>query len=298
VVTTTEWLFEAPVAHHEMLLAETPGVAAPAPAPPIVRSETQPPQQTLYARIPLGGESPAPPLTGIFIPDGYKLRGPVDLVLYLQGHRTQPDAAWFRALTIDQYWNSARFPRWALREATNASGKNVVLVAPTMGVRSQATLFGRRGGLDTYLDQVMAVLAGYGPFRAQGTRPVVGNIILACHSGGGARMYQLVTLGNRLASRVRECWAFDSMYGQGIEDAWYAWAKRHPGARLYVHYGSGGTVEHSRRLDALARCQGVRGPCQRLANVFVEGRTSLPHNNVPIEHWFKRLRAASWLPNK
>lgn len=293
MVTTTEWLFEAPVAHRQALLPETAPMQIPAPAPPIVRTEAQPPQQTLYLRIPVGGESPARPLTGVYIPDGYKLRGAVDLVLYLQGHRTQPDAAWFRALTIDQYWNSARFPRWALREATNASGKNVVLVAPTMGVRSQAALFGKRGGLDSYLEQVMVALA-----TSVGTRPAVGNIILACHSGGGARMYELVTVGNKLGSRIRECWAFDSMYGQGVENAWYAWAKRHPAARLYVHFGSGGTAGHSRRLAELARCQGVRGPCQPLANVFVEGRTSLAHNNVPIAHWYKRLRAASWLPNK
>jgi len=288
VTTSTDWVFEAPMAHRETTVS----------APLISHTETSPPEQTLYARIPLGGESPARPLTGIFIPSGYRVRGPVDLILYLQGHRTQPDAAWFRALTIDKYWNSARFPRWALREATNASRKNVVLVAPTMGVRSQATQFSKPGGLDAYLERVMAVLSTNGQFRKLGTPPEVGSIILACHSGGGARMLELVTVGNKLASRVRECWAFDSLYGAGIESAWYNWARRHPAAKLYVHYGSGGTAGHSTRLADMAACKAITTPCKRLANVFVEGRTSLLHNNVPIEHWTKRLRMAGWLGEK
>lgn len=314
MTTSARWLFEAPIAHHEAFaatahaesedatawLAQTPGWSAEAAvaAPPISHGEARPLEQTLYTPIPLGGESPARPLTGIFIPSGYNVRQLVDVLVYLQGHRTNPDAAWFRGLTIDKYWDSKRFPRWALREATNASGKNVVLVAPTLGPHSQGHQFSKRGGLDTYLDRVMAALSTYGQFRTLGRRPEVGNIILACHSGGGARMLELVTVANKLTSRVRECWAFDSLYGQDIEVAWYTWARRHPGARLYVHYGSGFTQDHSRKLAALARCESVRRPCRPLANVSVEGRTSLPHNNVPIEHWTKRLRMARWLADK
>src|SRR5438128_8144912 len=140
--TSTRWLFEAPLPHQPtqpttspaewedaatgLQEATRPSASVAAPVPRFSHSEASPLDQTLYASIPLGGESPAKPLTGIFIPAGYRVRGAVDLVLYLQGHRTHPDAEWFRALTIDKYWDSKKFPCWAFREATNASGKNVI----------------------------------------------------------------------------------------------------------------------------------------------------------------------------
>src|SRR5271166_5145556 len=76
-------------------------------------------EHTLYVDIPLGGESPARPMTGIFIPENYVPQQQVDLILYLHGYKDLlcgPD----KSVSIDGYWSS---PHWPLREETNRSGK-------------------------------------------------------------------------------------------------------------------------------------------------------------------------------
>lgn len=112
-VTENEWLFE--------------NLSSGLTSPPLITTEISPPQRTLYINIPLGGESPAKPMTGIFIPEGYRLQSSVDLILYLRGHHKGAPRQ-----TIQEYWNQRRFPYWALREGVNNSGKNVILVAPTL----------------------------------------------------------------------------------------------------------------------------------------------------------------------
>ncbi len=122
------------------------------------------------------------PVTGIFIPDGYLPGAAVDLILYLHGFKA--DA--IKRHAIDQYWNSQRFPYGALREGVNASGRNVILVAPTLGSRSEAERLLKPGGFDAYIEQVLAALRAYGPYSQVKSPPALGNLILACHSGGGS----------------------------------------------------------------------------------------------------------------
>src|SRR5215218_3990065 len=115
-------------------------------APPaLISTETTPPAKTLYLNIPLGSERPARAMTGLFIPPNYRHQAEVDLVLYLHGFKPKS------GLTINRYWNTRFFPYWPLRERLNDSGKNVVLVAPTLGDRSQTGLLIKAGGLDNYI---------------------------------------------------------------------------------------------------------------------------------------------------
>ena len=65
-----EWLFETP--------------ASDVAAPRLLKTEASPLERTLYINIPLGGESSAKPMTGIFIPSGYRLQNSIDLILYLR----------------------------------------------------------------------------------------------------------------------------------------------------------------------------------------------------------------------
>jgi len=253
------------------------------PGPSLLRRESQPPRVTLYVSIPLGGESPAPAMTGIFVPANFRMQPELDLVLYLHGHHHNPpnDPP---AQSIARYWNRAVHSYFDFREGVNASGKNVILAAPTLGPRSESGRLIRPGGLDWYLGVVLAALQQHGPFQSSGTALHVHNLILACHSGGGWPMRQLATLPSRNAAAIRECWGFDCLYNRGDEDAWSRWAKAHPSSRLYIHYGSGGTQTKSEALRSM-----------RVPNVFVEGRASLAHNLVPKTHWLQRLQSATFL---
>lgn len=260
---------------------EVPSGPAVKAAPALIKREVRPPASTVYAHIPLGSENPARPMTGIYIPANYQPQQQVDLILYLHGFRSG-----FANVSIDGHWNRSRFPHFALREGVNASGKNVILVAPTLGPRSQAGKLIRQGGLDAYLDQVMIALKQYGPYQASAQTPVVGNIILACHSGGGLPMRYLALSQQRYTSRIRECWGFDCLYNQGDETLWAKWARSRPDAKLYIYFLSS-TAARSRRLASL----------NKPPNVFVRQSNARGHNWVPITHWQSQIQNATFLQN-
>lgn len=254
--------------------------AAPS-APALVKREAYPPASTLYVRIKLGQEDPAPPMTGIFLCANYQPQPQVDLILYLQGFRQGHLPL---AVSIEQYWKISYF---RLREELNAGRKNVVLVAPTLGPRSEAGTLITRDGFDVYLDKVMAALKQYGPYSSMVTPPAVGKVILACHSGGGFPMILLATSRQRYTAHIQECWGFDCLYGnirgEGVEKAWAKWATSRPDAKLFVHY-LGSTEKRSKKLMQ-----------EGIPNVFVRRSSAPDHNHVPITHWRERMRSAPFL---
>jgi len=255
-------------------------------APALIKREKQPPASTLYVNIPLGSEGPARAMTGIFIPENYVPRAQVDLILYLHGYKTTSVCGPGDSVSIDGYWRS-RY--WPLREEVNSSGKNIILVVPTLGPRSQASRLTDPRAFEAYLDQVLAALTEYGPYRKAGRSPTFGNIILACHSGGGSPMRRLAMGSHRYANRVRECWGFDSLYDRSDPEFWAQWARSRPDAKLFI-YHLGSTRELSKQLDD-----------KQLPNVFVERSTTRSepgHCWVPIEHWRRRIQACGFLPER
>jgi hypothetical protein len=270
-------------------LVQACGLPAPVlPSPPPLSSrENSVAEATLYVTIPNGGESPAQPLTGIYVPSNCRADLPVNVLLYLHGHHT--GGKWPPTLTINDYWNRARYPYFALREGVLASGRNVILVAPTLGPTSNSGWLTSSDGLERYIDLVRAALRAYHPrFAAAPSPPELGQIILACHSGGGKPMLS-IALGHRAyENRIKQCWGFDCLYSDADPRQWADWARTHPDATLFVHYGNGGTAARSMRLAAIASRE-------HLLNVHVSGATSILHNNVPIHYWSKRLRAAAFL---
>jgi hypothetical protein len=202
-------------------------------APP--RTEQTTAGTTHYVEIPLEIEGKAPPLTGIFIPSGYRYGADVDVILYLHGHKAghYPDGS---SMAIDRYWNERTRPRAALREAVHASGKNVILVAPTLGPKSQAHTLARPGGLDAYLTRVVRALAAQSGWQGK-SAPRLRHLVLAAHSGGGIWMLSLAKGSARaVAENLRECWGFDCFYHPDIEVAgWPAWARRFPDKKLFAH---------------------------------------------------------------
>jgi hypothetical protein len=266
-----------------------PGAGVPAPlgrahaasaAASLIKREATPPAYTLYMNIPLGGEPPAQPMTGIFVPAHYRPLPHVNLIMYLHGFkRRQPGAS------IDAYWDIRHSPYWPLREGVNESRKNVILVAPTLGPRSQTGNLTRPGGFDAYLNQVVAALKQHGPYARVQQPPTVGNIILVCHSGGGWPMRQLAVGRDRYASQIRECWGFDCTYNRGDDTVWAQWARSHANARLYIYYMAN---TQTQPLSLSLKRQNV-------PNVFVERSTARGHDWVPITHWRERLQGAGFL---
>ena len=269
----------------------TPVVPFPTPprpavgSPRLLKQESTPPRTTLYAEIDLKivdtAGITAPPVTGIFIPDGYLSGAAVDLVLYLHGFKA--DA--IKREAIDQYWNSRRFRYGALREGVNASARNMVLVAPTLGSRSEAGSLVKPGGLDAYLNQVLTALSAYGPQSRAVMAPRLNNLIFACHSGGGWPMRQMAGGQDRVLGQLRECWGFDCTYNRGDDAFWAGWARARPNARVYIYYVSG-----SKTAPIAESLRNMRVP-----NAIVQTSRDKRHNYVPITHWQERLRGTSFL---
>src|SRR5215510_7733859 len=151
-IWTSQGVGQVPTAQGS--LAELPPVDPSAPRvlslvdkthPTIVSVSVRPPHllgekdQTLYVEIPLGFDEAenkdkkkfkVQPVTGIFIPDGYKPGSALNLILYLHGHTYDypGDGA-----SIEGYWDARKFPFFDFRKGVTESGKNVILVAPTLG---------------------------------------------------------------------------------------------------------------------------------------------------------------------
>jgi uncharacterized protein YcbK (DUF882 family) len=292
-------------------------------APGLLRTDTMPPGQTIYTKIDLGiGRATnrkgivyeVRPMTGIFIPENYAPRSSVDLILYLHGYKSGypgDDAS------IDAYWDSSKFPFFALREGVNQSGKNVILVAPTLGPKSQAGNLVKPGWFDKYLDTVMAALKAHGPYKNDAKIPAVGKIILACHSGGGSPMRQLAFGNDRYTRNNIECWGFDSLYvgikkddSQLVKDrkvnslanAWANWAGSHRNSRLFVYHLYGEPKMVSERLKSRGISNVFVYPStarSRKARVYGKKEVEVhSHFWVPIEHWVERIRNAGFLTNR
>lgn len=150
--------------------------------------------------------------TGVFFPRGFGFPDMLNVILYFHGHK----AGEFK--TINEYW-SGKLHNLYLREDINATGKQVVLIAPTMGAAPGSSLnagmgiFANPGAADDYLAEVVRWIGKYvPPYVKKGSAPKICNLVLAGHSGAGGILSQQV---RTMRSRVCEVWGFDTMYGQG-----------------------------------------------------------------------------------
>jgi hypothetical protein len=120
--------------------------------------------------------------------------------------------------TINEYWVGKPHDLY-LREFINATGKQAVLIAPTMGaapgssINTGMGIFANPGAVDGFLAEVVKCIAKYVPQYADSKRrPEIGNIVLAGHSGAGGILSQQI---RTMRSPVCEVWGFDTMYEQG-----------------------------------------------------------------------------------
>ncbi|MFB9269862.1 hypothetical protein ACFFWD_43225 [Bradyrhizobium erythrophlei] len=170
-----------------------------------------------------------------------------------------------------------------LREQVRDSGRDVVLVAPFLGyeyadgdsfagnyiVKDLATpKWGER-----YLEEILGGLANFlAPVSGSPPQLQVGKLIIACHSGGGNAMRNLVGSLGKYQSNLKACWGFDCLYGARAQpdDAtfWYQWLSGQNGCALEIIYGPS-TLPQSVKLDligrGLATTDGNRAQAQRPA---------------------------------
>jgi hypothetical protein len=83
--------------------------------------------------------------TGVFFSAGFKFPDKLNVILYFHGHK----AGEFK--TINEYW-SGKLHNLYLREDINATGKQAVLIAPTLGpapgsgINADMGVFAKPGG--------------------------------------------------------------------------------------------------------------------------------------------------------
>jgi len=250
-------------------------------APALIYRENNVKSETYFVTIDLGGTAPPKPVTGIFVPENYNSSSDVDMVLWLMGHHD--NSQYPPTLTIDDYW--AKYSHFRFREFVNASNKNVILAAPSLGPGSQSGKLTESGGLGRYIDQVLAALEAYGPFSGL---PSLGNLVIACHSGGGAPMLAIAKVPQRYSDNIQQLWGFDCIYGD-VEAAWLQWAQQNSSKMLFVRYGNGGTATRSRKLQRMAAKQ---------SNINIDGDEKTEHNRVPVTYWHRFMRAAHIFSDK
>jgi hypothetical protein len=248
-------------------------------APPLLYSENDVKTETYYVTIDLGGTGAPQPTTGIFVPENYRLTSDVDVILWLMGHHDNQEYP--PSLSIDQYW--FKYPNFRFRQFVNAGNKNVVLVAPTLGPSSESGNLTSSGGLSRYLDQVLDALEAYASFSS----PSLGNLVIACHSGGGSPMLQIATTSQRYSDNIQQLWGFDCLYGD-VEPTWLDWAQKNGKKHLLIRYGSS-TPDRSRTLMKIAAKQ---------SNINVDGNEGTPHNRVPETYWYRFMRRAHFFFDK
>jgi hypothetical protein len=243
---------------------------------------------THYVELPLGVEAKARPLTGIFIPEGYRFAVEVDVILYLHGHKAghYPKGA---EMAIDRYWNERTSPRAALREAVHQSGKNVILVAPTLGPQSQAHTLAQAGGLDDYLLRVIKALATQPGWQGRAA-PRLRHLVLAAHSGGGIWMLSMANGRERaVTENLRECWGFDCFYHPGLETAgWPAWARKYPDKALFA-YDATDAIFKGKPIGPRTVANVLRG--KRIANLLaIPAKMQGDHFGVLRDHFCERVK--------
>jgi hypothetical protein len=161
------------------------------------------PQENKYKK---GDMVPTPTLTAIYLPEKYHPESQVNVLVYLHGHKRED-------LVRGSIEDILAAPGYKFRDQIAKTGKNFVLVAPTLGTKAQSGDLMTSGGAETYLGVVMKALSMGGPHS---TTPDVGNIVVAAHSGAGLTLLAILQQASMdFRKKITECWGFDCLYGIG-----------------------------------------------------------------------------------
>jgi hypothetical protein len=182
----------------------------------IVDNETTPADVTFFFEIELNvgltaKQQVAVPMTAVYVPDRKKLTAPYNILWWFHGHKKHG------GIDIQEYLHDSDF---TLREFIQASSKrNFLLVAPTLGDKSDFGLLNDSASAANYLEEVLNGV--HKQIGGTGARPNVGQIVLAGHSGAYRVMERILGIA-ALSKLIKEVWCFDCMYAGG--DVMLNWA--------------------------------------------------------------------------
>ncbi len=246
--------------------------------------ETRPPPGlTLFVKIDLGIADRAPE-TAIYIPDGFSKGPDVDIVLYLHGFQ-QSDGV----KSISQYLTK---DYGQLRQRLNASGRNVILVAPTLGPKSEPGNLTAHGGLNSFLGQALAAIRAH---AGDGWPDVLSlrSLIVACHSGAGVDERELAGGSGKALASLKDSWGYEFLYHDVDVPFWSGWARNHNTSRLLLFYRPNNSPENA---EMVHRCKTLGG--LGLANLIATPSGASSHMLVPVTHFQGCLERADFLDRK
>jgi hypothetical protein len=155
----------------------------------------------------------AHPSALVYVPDGFSLEPPLDLVVYLHGFdNCVVNIIQDAGASCDPDGGTPARAAYALAAQLDASNKNALLVCPELSFDAATGNPGRLadpGGFRALLTETLADLA---PVLGPQTPADVGTMVVASHSGG----YEAAAAILREADGgvpAREVWLFDSLYG-------------------------------------------------------------------------------------
>lgn len=182
----------------------------------------------------------------------------------------KPDVIlWIHGFYVDDHKFLFRSDPTRLREQVMASGKDVVLIAPHLGHEYTDKITKKFVGNydvkdlanakwgERYLNQVLAAISQFQNPDVKNPPPAeIGRLIIACHSGGGVGMRNIVGTLGKYQSNLTACWGFDCLYSANAhpDDAmfWYQWLGKPDAPALEIIYGPS-TLPQSVKLDLIGR---------------------------------------------
>ncbi|AGA28829.1 hypothetical protein [Singulisphaera acidiphila] len=182
--------------------------------------------------------------TGVFVPDAG----------FTDSHEVVTVLLWFHGHFVKNVPYLFYKEATKILQAVTESKKDVILVAPELGwfqdksnTTYNASALGGGKKTELYLDQVLGALSDWyvrtfiaGEIDEMGGPPPkfqIANLYIAGHSGGGNGIISSVAALGGYKDRLRQCWGFDCLYGDG--QSWYEWAKAQKGVPLYFYFGQG-----------------------------------------------------------
>jgi hypothetical protein len=228
----------------------------------------------------------------IFIPKGFRKKGPWDFVIHFHG------------------WNNnvaGVLKHYQLIEQLVQSGKNAVLIVP-QGPMNAPDSFGGRledtNGFKRFMADVAAGLREQVVPNARGIE--VGRVILSGHSGGYQVISSIIDHGG-MSKEISEVWLFDALYAQ--TDKFSTWQAKQHGRLLNIYTEHGGTKGETEKMMATLKERGVKFVSGNEAEIKASDLafqgpvfifTALEHDDVPFKNktFLKFLQTSSLEPTE
>ncbi len=177
----------------------------------------------------------------------------MDTGIYLPPAHSPSDATvnvvlWFHGFYVenarDLMHPSSSKMDMLLRQSLLNSQKDAILIAPWLGLKTSSDSgklsldsLGQGDGVQTYLDQVLDAIVRFQKTLSSSAASslTIGNLILAGHSAGGAKMRDASKHLGKYKENLQECWGFDCFY----DNMYPSWIRENPQCEKYFYFGKG-----------------------------------------------------------